>query len=83
MLYNRQIICMEGLHMDKVRFINKKKSFSVDNEGALADSISFIEETLSELGISSKNAMRSLLAAEEILTQFEDGGYEITSIIKA
>lgn len=55
--------------MSKQRFVNKKKSFPIEEKNALAESLAFIEETLQELGLAGKLAMRTLLLAEELIEQ--------------
>ena len=51
------------------QFLNKKKSFSIEDGRALQDSLAFIEETLREIGLGNKLTLRTLLLAEELIPQ--------------
>lgn len=56
--------------MDKLMVVNKRKSFSLEGEGTISDSLSFIEEALQEIGVSAKLTMQTVLLAEELISQF-------------
>ena len=51
------------------QFLNKKKSFSIEDGQALQDSLAFIEETLQKTGLGNKLTLRTLLLAEELIPQ--------------
>ena len=51
------------------QFLNKKKSFPIEDGQALQDSLDFIEETLKGVGLDNKLILRTLLLAEELIPQ--------------
>ena len=56
--------------MAKKRFMNQKMNFPSEDPAALEDGLRYIEESLAELGVNKKLAMRTLLTAEEMIPQF-------------
>ena len=64
--------------MPSKRFINKKISFPAGSKELIPDSVTFIEDTLNELGIDRRLVLRTLLTAEEVIARLaahaEEGG---------
>lgn len=56
--------------MGRLKVVNKRKSFSLEGEGTISDSLSFIEDALQETGVSAKLTMQTVLLAEELISQF-------------
>ncbi len=55
--------------MPNHRFLNKKKSFPIEADKTLPESLGFIEDSLRESGLGNKLVMRTLLLAEELIPQ--------------
>ena len=64
--------------MASKRFVNKKISLPAGSKEVIPDSVTFIEDTLNELGIDRRLVLRTLLTAEEVIARLaahaEEGG---------
>ena len=60
------------------RFVNRKISIPAGSKEVIPDSVTFIEDTLNELGIDRRLVLRTLLTAEEVIARLaahaEEGG---------